>query len=88
MPGAKNYHWRNVFEPDGRLRDRDTIRAEMLDLGFKNGRKLVAYCTQGIRSGFMTAALTWAGFDVGNYAGVRSWVFLGSCTLVLEHRCA
>lgn len=71
VPGSKSYPWRSAFDENNELRPRETIREELIALGFRDGMSLVTYCTRGVRSGFLTAILTWAGFDVGNYAGAR-----------------
>ena len=71
VPGSVSYPWRGAFDASNELRPRATIRAELAALGYHDGVALVTYCTRGVRSAFLTAILTWAGYDVGNYVGAR-----------------
>ncbi|GMH35813.1 hypothetical protein BSKO_03681 [Bryopsis sp. KO-2023] len=74
IPGAVSFHWKEVFVGDGsgNLRDKDEVRQQLTDLGLKDGMKIAAYCTGGIRSGFFYAVFQWLGYsNIANYPG--SW---------------
>lgn len=68
IPGAAHIHWHDVFDPDGNLLNaaelRTLLRADMPGV--------TAYCTGGVRSGFIYAILRELGAEAPrNYAG--SW---------------
>lgn len=74
IPAAVSYEWKNVFISDGsgNLKNQTQLRAELKELGLKDGMSIAAYCTGGIRSGFMYSVLRWLGYkNIANYAG--SW---------------
>lgn len=72
IPGARNLTWRGLFDDDGRVLPRRRLRALLLRAGLDPSAPTVAYCTGGVRSAFMVAALVEAGWeDVANYDG--SW---------------
>ena len=67
------YPWKQVFAADGyNVKDKSTLRAELAAMGVTQDSTVVAYCTGGIRSGFMYMVLRWAGYESAqNYDG--SW---------------
>lgn len=70
VPGAKHLHYKELLNEDGRLLSRKMIRRKLAARGVTSDDSIIAYCTGGVRSGWMVAALQWAGFpDVRNYAG-------------------
>ena len=73
IPNAKWYPWQQVFDDDGgNLKSSQELRAELLTYGVTDSSMIVAYCTGGIRSGFLYLVLRWAGFPTPqNYDG--SW---------------
>lgn len=74
IPGAVSFHWKEVFAGDGsgNLKDPDVLRARLDELGLRDGMKIAAYCTGGVRSGFFYAVFKWLGYsNVSNYPG--SW---------------
>ena len=73
IPAAMWYPWKQVFAADGyNVKDKSTLRAELAAMGVTQDSTVVAYCTGGIRSGFMYMVLRWAGYESAqNYDG--SW---------------
>lgn len=67
IPGARHVVWSDFIDGSG-LISREAARELLGPLD----RPIVAYCTGGVRSGFVYAVARWAGYeDVANYAG--SW---------------
>ncbi len=67
VPGATSVPWRAFLDGDGAVRD-----VAGLPLGADPGQRVVAYCTGGVRSGFVFAILRAQGWEhVANYPG--SW---------------
>lgn len=75
IPTAVSYDWRRVFDPDGsgNLKPVRNLTREFNQLGLEDeDQTVIAYCTSGIRAGFLYSVLTWMGYDdVANYAS--SW---------------
>lgn len=72
IPGAVSFHWKDAFADGGNLRNKTDLRDELKDLGLRDGMKIAAYCTGGIRSGFFYAIFRWLGYsNISNYPG--SW---------------
>lgn len=69
VPGAISLHFQDLLTPQGMLLPREQIVAILADLGITQETEVVAYCTGGIRSGWLTVVLTDLGFRVKNYAG-------------------
>jgi len=68
IPNAHHFWWKRVFNNDGTLVSKQTIRSMLRSLGATQHTPIYLYCTGGIRSGFLYAALRWAGFTrVANY---------------------
>lgn len=72
IPEAVHYHWRDVFGEGGALLPRDQVRTRFAELGIGDDTLVIAYCTGGVRSGFIYAVMRWAGYSQPrNYDG--SW---------------
>ena len=69
IPGAINLHFRSLLTQQGTLLPRDQIVAKLQSMGITQDTEIVAYCTGGIRSGWLTVVLADLGFQVKNYAG-------------------
>lgn len=70
--GAVHYHWEDVFDDDGMLRDAEELEQEFAEAGFEPGVETVPYCQSGVRSGYFYAVLQWLGYpEPVNYDG--SW---------------
>lgn len=69
VPGAISLHFSDLLTPQGRLLPRDQIVTKLSELGVTQETSVVAYCTGGIRSGWLTVVLVDLGFQVKNYAG-------------------
>ncbi len=69
IPGSRNVEVSTLFAGPGRPRPADEIR-ELVG-GEPVGRRVVAYCHSGSRSGLAVIALRAAGYEANNYFG--SW---------------
>lgn len=69
IPGAIHLHFRSLLTQQGTLLPRDQILAKLQTMGITQDTEIVAYCTGGIRSGWLTVVLADLGFQVKNYAG-------------------
>ena len=68
VPGARLLSWRDLLAPDGRLKPEPELRRLLAAYGLAPGQRVIAYCTGGVRSAFLIAALAHLGFDdVANY---------------------
>ncbi len=72
IPGARSLHWKMLLGKDGRLLKSALLEQRLKKLGFHKDQPVIAYCTGGVRSAFVIAALRHLGFDkAANYDG--SW---------------
>ena len=69
MPGAKPLYYRELLRPDGTLRPEAEIRTMLKEVGIAKGATIYAYCTGGVRSGWLVTVLRDLGYDARNYAG-------------------
>ena len=69
LPGARSLPHRSLLAADGTLLPADELRARLAALGVGPGTEVVAYCTGGVRSGWVTAVLNDLGIPARNYAG-------------------
>ena len=69
LPGARSLPHRSLLSEDGTLLPPDELRARLAALGIGPGTEVVAYCTGGVRSGWVTAVLNDLGIPARNYAG-------------------
>jgi thiosulfate/3-mercaptopyruvate sulfurtransferase len=69
LPGARSLPHRSLLSEDGTLLPADELRARLAALGIGPGTEVVAYCTGGVRSGWVTAVLNDLGIPARNYAG-------------------
>lgn len=70
VPDARSLYFKNLLRSDGTLKPPAEIRQLVQDAVGTTEGPIIAYCTGGVRSGWMVAALRYAGFDdVRNYAG-------------------
>lgn len=69
VPGARHLWYRNLVGPDGRILPREQVAARLNGLGIGPDSDIVAYCTGGVRAGFVTTVLSHYGYRVRNYAG-------------------
>lgn len=74
IPGAKYYYWKDLFDENGNLKSKETLRSELQSEGvLEEGKTIVPYCQSGTRSTYQYAVLQWLGHDdVQNYDG--SWI--------------
>jgi len=72
IPGAVHFRWKDVFTLTGALKPQQELRLRFEALGIDDGDTVAAYCTGGIRSGFIYAIMRWMGYEhPSNYDG--SW---------------
>ncbi len=69
VPGARSLYFRDLIGADGRVLQGDALAARLGALGVGPETPVIAYCSGGIRSGFVTTVLRGAGIDARNYAG-------------------
>ena len=69
IPGARSLPHRSLLAEDGTLLPPGELRARLAELGIGPGTEVVAYCTGGVRSGWVTTVLNDLGFRARNYAG-------------------
>ncbi len=69
LPGAVNLHFSQLLDEQGYLLAEEEIRDRLTALGITPEQTIVAYCTGGIRSGWLAAVLVDLGYDAKNYAG-------------------
>ncbi len=72
IPTAEHFYWKSSFDADGNLKPAETLRAQLEALGANDDTIVIAYCTGGVRSGFVYLLMRWLDFDSPqNYDG--SW---------------
>ncbi|MBM9501261.1 sulfurtransferase [Leptospira sp. 201903071] len=69
IPGAKHLYYKNLLHDDGSLLSSEEISEKIKELGIGRESIIVAYCTGGIRSAWVTAVLRNEGYNAKNYAG-------------------
>jgi thiosulfate/3-mercaptopyruvate sulfurtransferase len=69
VPTAAHLHFRDLIGEDGRLLPASEIRMLLQMHGITTSTPVIAYCTGGVRSAWMTVVLSEFGYDVKNYAG-------------------
>lgn len=73
IPGARHLDWQKLFESTGKLRSPDELRRLFAGVGIapaESAPEVVVYCTGGVRSAFVWAALRTLGVPkVRNYDG-------------------
>lgn len=85
LPGAVNLHFSQLLDDQGYLLPDKEIRDRLTVLGITPDQTIIAYCTGGIRSGWLTAVLLELGYDVKNYAGsMWEWSAGDASTYPLE----
>lgn len=77
IPGAQGLWYKELLAKDGRLLPRAEIERLLASKGVTRDRLVVAYCTGGIRSGWVTTVLHDLGYAVRNYAG-SGWDWAGA----------
>lgn len=78
IPGAAHLWWEELADDTG-LVSRQQLEAKLASRGIDTDDTIIAYCTGGVRSGFVYAVLRAAGFDdVKNYdASMWEWTANG-----------
>ncbi len=72
IPSAINVPWNMFVNADGTAKDRDAIKAALLDHGMDEHKAVICYCTGGVRSAWLYLVLKLVGYEkVRNYPG--SW---------------
>lgn len=70
VPGAKHLHYTDLLRADGRLLAPKKLKAKLASLGIRPDTEVAAYCTGGVRSGWVTVVLQQLGYTKArNYAG-------------------
>jgi len=85
IPRAVHFRWLDVFSASGTLLPAAEIRSRFSALGIDEDSVVIAYCTGGIRSGFIYTVMRWAGYThPRNYDG-SWWEWSGQPELAIEH---
>ncbi len=72
IPGAVNLPWVSLYGDDGTLKPPDELRGLLAQVGIIPDRRIVPYCTGGVRSAWLFFVLYLLGYErVQNYDG--SW---------------
>ena len=69
LPGAIHLHYRELLDAEGRLRPESERLALLQEHGIPRDAAILAYCTGGVRSAWLTAVLVDMGLDAKNYPG-------------------
>jgi thiosulfate/3-mercaptopyruvate sulfurtransferase len=69
VPGARHLFYKDLQAEDGRLLPPARLKARLAALGIGEGTEIVAYCTGGVRSGWVTTVLNDLGLRARNFAG-------------------
>jgi thiosulfate/3-mercaptopyruvate sulfurtransferase len=75
VPGAASLWWEELFDAEG-LRSPDEVRARLAALGVTGApeTRAIAYCTGGVRSGFVVLVASALGVPIANYdASMWEW---------------
>lgn len=89
IPGARHLHFKELLDESGRLKSEATIRKLLAERGLASGesaKRVVTYCTGGVRSAWVASVLIDLGYDdVRNYAGSTwEWASGDAETYLLE----
>lgn len=86
IPTAIHFHWRELFDPSGALLAPTAVRTRLEALGVATATPVIAYCTGGIRSGFVYAVMRSAGYlRPRNYDG-SWWEWSQRPDATIDHR--
>jgi thiosulfate/3-mercaptopyruvate sulfurtransferase len=70
IPGAKHLHYTELLDENGRLLPESKIMKRLKKLGITKDKRVISYCTGGVRSAWLTVVLAHLGFDKAqNYPG-------------------
>lgn len=70
LPGAIHLHYQELLSVDGFLRSRQSMLSTLSTHGVTTDQEVIAYCTGGIRSGWLVVVMRELGFArARNYAG-------------------
>lgn len=69
IPGAIHLYYQDWLDHNGMLLSREAILNQLAQNGIIPQTEIVAYCTGGVRSAWLTTVLVDLGFDAKNYAG-------------------
>jgi thiosulfate/3-mercaptopyruvate sulfurtransferase len=83
VPGAKNLEWKNLIGSDGLLLPKKALVAELEKVGINLDKPIITYCTGGVRSSFLHAALMHIGVRAANY-DASWWEYASRLDLPVE----
>lgn len=69
VPGAINIYFKDWLDEKGLLLPREVLLNQLAAQGITPETEVIAYCTGGIRSGWLVSVLVSLGFQAKNYAG-------------------
>ncbi|MBI5439667.1 MAG: sulfurtransferase [Deltaproteobacteria bacterium] len=88
VPGAIHVYYKDLYDKSGYyVRSPAELDAFLASKGLSKDKKVIAYCTGGVRSGFLTAVLASYGYSVKNYAGsMWDWAEQPAASFPLERK--
>ena len=69
IPNSKWLYFKDLIDASGFIKSREGIQEILRSKNISVNEKIIAYCTAGVRSAFVTAIFHSYGFDVQNYSG-------------------
>jgi thiosulfate/3-mercaptopyruvate sulfurtransferase len=69
IPTAIHLHYKDLLNPKGEILKGENLETVLKAKGISRNSKIIAYCTGGIRSAWLTAVLRSNGFQAFNYPG-------------------
>lgn len=69
VPTAKHLYFRDLLDEKGYILKPEALAAKLDAVGISKSTPVIAYCTGGIRSGWMVTVLRNAGYTASNYPG-------------------
>lgn len=69
VPGAIHLHFKELLDREGNLLTPEAMDAKLAAKGINRETEIVAYCTGGVRSAWLSAILVNAGYRAKNYPG-------------------
>ncbi len=69
IPGSKNWYYKNLLQPNHRIKDVEILKQDLTAMGIKFDRPIITTCGSGISACIGALALHIAGVDAAVYDG-------------------
>lgn len=76
LPGARHIHFKEFMDKNGFLLPAEQIERILRAKGITKDKKIISYCTGGVRSAWVTSVLVSLGYEAKNYPG-SMWEWSG-----------